>query len=136
MICISACNIDLPLSTEDSLSWKKTCTYYWEKLQPLVYPNISKSSFYLLSHFREKYDRFLNYLGYFWQETGRGHNQNLIYPASPKRFLVNFLKDFCSSNFQFCGYRSQRTFQKKCSPHFQILLLYLIPLLHFWKRIR
>ena len=29
--------------------------------------------FYLISPFQEKYDYFLQYLGYFYQETGRGH---------------------------------------------------------------
>ena len=44
-----------------------------EKLQPLSYPNMSKWSLYLISLFREKYDYFLQYLGYFYQKTGRGH---------------------------------------------------------------
>ena len=44
-----------------------------EELLPLVYPNMSKSTFYLLYRFREKYDYFLQYLGYFCQETGWSH---------------------------------------------------------------
>ena len=37
--------------------------------------------------------------GYFWQEIWRGHkskgkNQNVTYPISPRRFLVNFLYIF------------------------------------------
>ena len=45
---------------------------------------------------REKYNYFLHYLCYFWQETGNGHksknqNQNLTCPISPTWFLVNFI---------------------------------------------
>ena len=45
---------------------------------------------------REKYNYFLHYLCYFWQETGSGHksknqNQNLTCPISPTWFLVNFI---------------------------------------------
>ena len=36
-----------------------------EKLQQLGLPNVSKSRLYLLFLFREKYDYFLQYLGYF-----------------------------------------------------------------------
>ena len=66
------------------------------KRQPLGYRNMSKSRLYLLSPFLEKYDYFLHYLGYFSQERERGHrsedqNQNVTYPISPTRFLVNFL---------------------------------------------
>ena len=65
-----------------------------EKLQSLGYPNMSKSRLCLFSSFQEKYEYFLHYLGYFWQETGRGHkskgqNQNLTYAISPTGFLVN-----------------------------------------------
>ena len=43
-----------------------------------------------------KISHFLHYLGYFWQEAAasqsKGQNQNLIYPFTPARFLVNFLQ--------------------------------------------
>ena len=44
-----------------------------------------KTSAIELSKFQEKYNYFLHYLGYFWQETGWSHkpecqNQNLTYP--------------------------------------------------------
>ena len=90
------------------------------KLQPLSYWNMSKSRLYLLSPFLEKYDYFLHYLGYFSQERERGHrseeqNQNLTYPISPTRFLVNFLcKKIGSNTFQLCGYRSQKIFKFGC----------------------
>ena len=121
-------------------SWRwpksKKITGSEEKLQPLSYPNMSKWSLYLISLFREKYDYFLQYLGYFYQETGRGHkskeyNQNLTNTILSTRFLVNFLsKNFGSNIFQFCGYRSQWTFQKNFNPDFQIWLVFLVPFLH------
>ena len=40
-----------------------------DNLQPLSYPNMSKSRLYLLSSFRERYGYFLHYLCYFWQEN-------------------------------------------------------------------
>ena len=35
--------------------------------------------------------------------------------------------------FQFCGYRSQRTFQEDSNLDFQIWLVFLVPFLHFFK---
>ena len=40
-----------------------------DNLQPLSYPNMSKSRLYLLPSFRERYGYFLHYLCYFWQEN-------------------------------------------------------------------
>ena len=101
---------------------------------------MSKSRFYLLYPFRKKCEYFLQYLGYFCQETGRSHyskccNQNLTNPISSTRFLVNFLsKNFGVNIFQFCGYRWQRTFQKDFNADFQVWLLFLVPRLYFWKK--
>ena len=51
----------------------------------------------------------------------KGQNQNLTNSFSSTRFLVNFLqKNFGSNIFQFCGYISQRTFQKNFNPDFQL----------------
>ena len=41
------------------------------------------------------------------------------------------VKKFWFKCFQFCGYRSQRTFQKNLD--FQILVVFLVPFLHFYK---
>ena len=50
------------------------------------------------------------------------------------RFLVSFLsKKFGSNIFQFCGYRSQKTFQESFNPDFQIWLVFLVPFLHSLK---
>ena len=101
---------------------------------------MSKSRFYFLYPFRKKCEYFLQYLGYFCQETGRGHyskccNQNLTNPISSTRFLVNFLSKYFGVNiFQFCGYRWQRTFQKDLNADFQVWLLFLVPHLYFWKK--
>ena len=109
-----------------------------KKFQPLSYPNLSKSELYFFSLFREKYYYFLRYLGYFCQETGRGHkwkrqNQNLTYPILPTRFLVNFLlKKIVSHTFHFYSYKSQRTFQKHFNPDFQVLPLFLVSHQHIW----
>ena len=43
------------------------------------------------------------------------------------------VKSFSSNIFQFCGYRSQRTFQKNFNLDFQFWLGFLVPLLHFLK---
>ena len=44
---------------------------------------------------------------------------------------TSYKKNFDSDNFQFCGYRSQRTFQKSFNPNSQVWLLFLVPHLHF-----
>ena len=131
-------NFNFPVSPR---SWPKSKNYILlqKNFQPLSYPNISKSRLYLLSSFIERYDYLLPYLGYFWQDTGRdqeskSQNQNLTYLIPPTWFLVNFLKkNFGSSTFQFCGYRSQRTFQKNFNLDFQVWLLFLVPHVHLWK---
>ena len=122
-------------------SWKlakiKKVSNSADKLQPLSYPNMSKWNLYLLSPFWEKCNYFLQYLKYFYQEKGRCHkskglNENLTNTFSSTRFLDNFLqKKFGSNIFQFCGYRSERTFQKNFNPDFQIWLVFLVPFLHF-----
>ena len=43
-----------------------------ETLQPLSHPNMLKWNLCLPSSFRQKYDYFLQYLGYFYQKTRRG----------------------------------------------------------------
>ena len=67
-----------------------------ERLQSLGYLSMLKSSFYLLSPFREECDYFLCYLGYFWQKAGRDHklknqNQNVTYPILLIRFQTKKL---------------------------------------------
>ena len=100
---------------------------------------MSKWSLYLVSPFWEKYDYFLQCLGCFYQETWRGHmprgkNQNSINTVLSTWFLVNFLlKKFGSNIFQFCSYRSQRTFQNHFNLDFQIWLVFLVPFLNFLK---
>ena len=56
---------------------KKKKNSLQKKLQLIVYPNMTKLRFYLFYPFREKYDYFLHYLGYLWQETGRVYSQRV-----------------------------------------------------------
>ena len=78
--------------------WPKSKKMYihLERLQSLGYLSMLKSSFYLLSPFREECDYFLCYLGYFWQKAGRDHklknqNQNVTYPILLIRFQTKKL---------------------------------------------
>ena len=103
-------NFDHPFPSKDDRNRKKKSSSR-EKLQPLDYPNTSQSKLYLRSPFPEKCDYYLQYLGCVCQETGqrhksKGQNQNLTK-------FCKFVKNFGSNIFQFCSYRSQRTFQKK-----------------------
>ena len=102
-------NFDHPLPSKDDRNRKKKSSG-GEKLQPLDYPNTSKSKLYLRSPFPKKCDYYLQYLGYVCQETGqrhksKGQNQNLT-------TFCKFAKNFGSNIFQFCNYRSQSTFEK------------------------
>ena len=58
--------------------------------------NMSKSSLHLLSLFREKLVTFCTIWAIFGRKRqlhkSKGQNQNLIYPFTPARFLVNFLQ--------------------------------------------
>ena len=92
-----------------------------EELQSLSYPNMLKESVHLLSPFPEKWDYFLKYLGYFSK-----FDKYYFIHTIPGQLPV---KKFWFKYFQFCGYRSQRTFQK--NQDFQILLVFLVPFLHF-----
>ena len=67
-------NFDHPFPREDD--WTEKYKQWWKNLQPLGNSNVSKPKLYLLSHFQEKHDYFLQYLGYFCQETEQGHKSN------------------------------------------------------------
>ena len=112
------CNLNNPLPPEDDLNRIKQLLLQ-KKLQPLGYPILSKSRLYLLSHFREKYDYFLHYLGYFWQQKDGVTIEKFRINIWHILFhLNNFLKKLLFSTFQFCGYRS---FQKN-KGHFRKFL--------------
>ena len=56
--------------------------------------------------------------------------------TSYKQILVPIFSSFAAKHFSiFRGYRSQRMFQKNYNPDFQLWLLFLVPRLHFWKKI-
>ena len=61
-----------------------------------IWLNMSKSSLHLLSLFREKLVTFCTIWAIFGRKRqahkSKGRNQNLIYPFTPARFLVNFLQ--------------------------------------------
>ena len=104
-----------------------------EKLQSLGYLNMSKSRFYFLTLFRKKNDYIFQYLDYFCREIGLGHKrvknkilQNLFHPNDS---LSTSCKKILVPTFS----RSQRAFHKNFN--FQVWLLFLLPRLHFWKKI-
>ena len=86
--------------------------------------------------FPGKYDYFFQYLEYFYQKKGGITSQTEIWQIlfhPHDSWWTSCEKKICSNIFQFCGYRSQRTFQKNFNPDFQIWLLFLVPFLHVFK---
>ena len=104
-------------------SWKtKNC--YAEDVLKTFSRHVLKTSrsllerLYLFSPFRKN---MISFCTISWVIFGKseGQNQNLTYPISPTRVLVNFLwKSFESSTFQ----------------DFQVWMLFLVPQLDFWKK--
>ena len=107
-----------------------------EKFQSLSYPNMSKKSLYLISIFRESYWLLSAIFGIFLPGNRVGSQVKGI---ESKYYFIHRIpgqlpvKKFGSNIFQFCGYRSQRTFQKIFNPDFQIWLVFLVPFLHCLK---
>ena len=107
-----------------------------EKRQPLCYPNMTKWCPYLLSPFRENTITFCNIWNIFTRKKGGITSQTEIWQIlfhPHDSWSTSCEKKFRSNIFQFCGYRSQRTFQKNFNPDFQIWLVFLVPFLHVFK---
>ena len=118
--------------------WLKIISRSEKKLKSFPYWNMSEWKLYISSPLSGKNT---NTFCTIWAILGRKQGGVTIQKVTIKIWhnLYNphdswstSCKNFWLQHFQFCSYRSQRTFQKNINPDFQVWLLFLVPRLHIW----
>ena len=133
------CNFDPPFLSEDGLN-RKTI-YLFQKTSAIGLSQYVKIKVLSPLSLPEKIRLLFVLFGLFLA----GNRARSLFKESESKFDISYfthtipdqlpVEMFCASTFQFYGYKSQKTFQKDLNRHFQFWLLFLIPRLHFSKKI-